>query len=232
MAKGPDMPDDQVPETLLVAPPADIDARIAAMDERVGEALPEDYKEFLRTTNGFKPAWTGLYTGPPLHGADDVKWVDMTASSYLSRPMLLVAEPSGLPGVNWESERWPCWRKHRVLALGPFPDDPHSTLLVPPGETRRVFAAYREALSPDTDLLAKDSQPEAIRKALESRFGNWEERFLEQDSWMVMRDDMMAGNSDLPAFASFKAFLAYMADESDAFLFEESRWFYSSCRAD
>lgn len=220
-----------VPETLLKAPLADIEERIAAMDERVGEVLPEDYKEFLRTTNGLESSWSGLFLATPLHGVDDVKLGDMEYMENM--PVLFHDEPTGVISINWELGRWPVWKEVKLLALSPHPDDPWSTIMMPPSETRKVFEAYKEALTPSSSLssgqageasaasaageeeglLLNGSNKEMIQKFLMSGYGNWEEAFLNRDSWMVVRDKVRMQGMPI-AFGSFKMFLEMLAVNS------------------
>ncbi|KAH7141668.1 hypothetical protein EDB81DRAFT_869740 [Dactylonectria macrodidyma] len=64
-----------VPETLFVLPPA-TDEQILALEKRLHVTLPDDYKEFLKITNGFGGTWNGFHLDPLLCGVDDVRWTD------------------------------------------------------------------------------------------------------------------------------------------------------------
>jgi len=48
---------------------------IAALETRLNISLPDDYKEFLATTNGLGASWDGITEGPPLFPASEVRWI-------------------------------------------------------------------------------------------------------------------------------------------------------------
>ena len=48
---------------------------IAKLEKRLGAHLPDDYKEFLRMTNGLGNSWGGIIMEPPLHACSEVRWI-------------------------------------------------------------------------------------------------------------------------------------------------------------
>lgn len=227
----------EVPQSIIREPPPDINERIRALEERVGEKLPEDYKEFLRTSNGLGEPWGRYFIGTALYGVDEIRWAEV---EFLEdAPLVFHEEPSGRGSISWESGRWPVWKETRALALSCHPFRPWSTLLIPPSETRKVFEAYAYLLYPpvvdgeeeDTSyLLTEDGDPDMIAKVLEAKFGDWQEQYLNNDGWLVMRDNLMINGHPF-AFGSFRTYLEGLADESKD-VQEQGGWFSYKCQID
>lgn len=227
----------ELPPPIIREPPPDIDERIRALEQRVGETLPEDYKEFLRTSNGLGEPWGRYFIGTSLYGVDEVDWADV---GFLEdAPLVFHEEPSGRSSIRWEPGRWPVWRETKALALSCHPFRPWSTLLIPPKEARRVFEAYDYLLYPpvingeeeDTSyLLTEDADPDMIAKVLETKFGDWQEKYLKNDSWLVMRDNLMIRGIPF-AFGSFRTYLEGLANESKD-VQEQGGWFSYKCLSD
>ncbi|KAH6880389.1 hypothetical protein B0T10DRAFT_495339 [Thelonectria olida] len=162
-----------IPESLF-RPPA-TDEQILALEHRFETTLPDDYKEFLKISNGFGRTWNGYYLDPPLFAVDDVDWAGVYVDGL---PVELHDTPTGnmdleLPG----GREWPSYEK--LLELGS--EDVLDVWFLPPRETKKVLAAYKEALdSPDTPELVKRQ----TRKQITSRFGSWEA--FQNLEWVAM----------------------------------------------
>lgn len=68
-------PDD--PPTSVIRPGAS-DADIAALEQKLGLELADDYKEFLSLSNGLGPLWNGFHGEPPLLPAQQVRITNAT----------------------------------------------------------------------------------------------------------------------------------------------------------
>ncbi|KAL2678574.1 hypothetical protein Neosp_009322 [[Neocosmospora] mangrovei] len=194
---------EEVPESLFVLPPA-TDEQISALERRLDIALPDDYKEFFKISNGFGGTWNGYYLEPPLHGVDDVDWAEFYADIL---PIELHETPTGnidldLPG----GKEWPTYGK--PIELGTW--DVLEALFIPPHDTKRAIEAYKDCLeSPETP----DALKEHTRKLIASKYGSWEA--FEKLEWVAMDQN----DADSVAYGTFTQFLQERVRQS-----EMGRW--------
>ncbi|KAH6951681.1 hypothetical protein HG530_014957 [Fusarium avenaceum] len=163
------------PETLFMLPPA-TDEQISNLEKKLKLTLPEDYKEFLKISNGFGGTWNGYHPDPPLHGVDDVDWV----FEGLEICYLELHEP--LSGCNelrvpGEELEWPS--SGVTVEIGR--EDTLSVLLVTPENTKKILEAYKKAMEgSETPEEAKKQN----MKVIEARYGSFEQ--MQKLEWATM----------------------------------------------
>ncbi|KAF9781029.1 hypothetical protein IL306_014726 [Fusarium sp. DS 682] len=152
------------PETLFNLPPA-TDEQISSLEKRLKVALPDDYKDFLKTTNGFGGTWNGFHLDPLLHGVDDVRWSD----PLFEVPFVEFHENiSGTLELELpKRDDWP--DSGPTIEIGR--EDVLSTLLITPDCTKAVLEAY------DTAFEGKETPEDDKKqnmKVIEARYGSYE----------------------------------------------------------
>lgn len=211
-----------VPETLFQLPPAS-DQQIVDLEKKLDVTLPDDYKEFLKTSNGFGGTWNGFYADPPLNPVDKVDWTESYTGDL---PIELHESPTGimdLPcamGREWND--WPRYKK--VLQIGQ--EDVFDVWMLPPPETKRVVEAYNEVMV--HPQVSEDKKRET-RNLIASKYNSWED--FEKLSWVVFEMDEGRGQ----AHGSFKKFLEEKVRKSATVSEEEGkeeRCFAYSCKPD
>lgn len=180
-----------IPEVFYVLPGA-TDTQTSASESSLGVSLPDNYKEFLKYSNGFGDMFNGYFMNPQLFGIDAVTRADTQYANIL--PIDLQDYPDGLfpfsraMGCKWDD--WP--RYNKALSLGS--KDVDDIWFLPTSETKSTLEAYAEAMNhPQVPKEVK-----AITKKLViSRYGSWEE-FMKLE-WVVMR----IFDTEHTAFGSF-----------------------------
>ncbi|EXM16063.1 hypothetical protein FOTG_15654 [Fusarium oxysporum f. sp. vasinfectum 25433] len=179
------------PETLFNLPPA-TDEQITSLEERLKVTLPDDYKEFLKITNGFGGTWNGFHLDPPLHGVDDVQWSDpLLEISFLEfHENISGTSELKLP----ESDEWPS--SGPTIEIGR--EDVLGILLITPDYTKGVLEAY------DTAFKGSDTSEDNKRqnmKVIEARHGSYEE--MKKLEWATIE---FHDSEDIPC-GTFRQFL-------------------------
>lgn len=180
---------DDVPESLFQ--PGATDQQISAVERTLDVTLPDDYKEFLKISNGFGGTWNGFYVDPPLSSTEDIGLAGIYVDDL---PIELHDSPTGNLQLKLIRE-WPSYEKALELSS----EDILDVWLLPPGETKRVLVAYQEA-------MGGTETPENVKrqtmKQIESTYGSWEA--FQKLEWVVL--EMQEGQS--AAFGSFAQLLA------------------------
>ncbi|UZP39025.1 hypothetical protein NXS19_006841 [Fusarium pseudograminearum] len=168
--------EEPVPETLFVLPPA-TDEQISSLEEKLDITLPDDYKDFLKVSNGFGGTWNGYHPDNPLYGVDDVSW----ASESLEVPYVELHDSiSGVIALRINDMSKPDWPSSgRTVEIGSF--DVLRTLLIPPKNTKVILDAYQEALD---DPRNTDDAKKQTLKSIEARYGSLEE--MKKLDWAVI----------------------------------------------
>ncbi|RSL46542.1 hypothetical protein CEP54_013810 [Fusarium duplospermum] len=213
--------EEEVPESLFILPPA-TDEQISALERRLDVVLPDDYKEFLKITNGFGGSWNGYYLEPPLHGVDDVKWEDILCDVL---PVELHESPTGNMDLDLPGGRE--WPNHgKTLDLGNW--DVLQALFIPPNVTKTAIEAYKECLeSPETP----DAVKQHTRKLIDSKYGSWEA--FEKLEWVAMDQH----DTESVAYGTFTQFLQERVRKSEMGTWQgqgqrDQRSFVYSCMAE
>ncbi|KAI4702799.1 hypothetical protein J4E89_010136 [Alternaria sp. Ai002NY15] len=167
------------PETSLFHSPA-TDSQIKETEVRINTTLPDDYKTFLRLSNGFGSPW-GHPLGDlqtPLHPVDKLCWLDPTEEDYFTDLTL------DLP-TRWD--KWPfapaptakayaCDEvtEHfligRALEIGTQEID--NTWLLPPSTITPIKDAVKEMLEDET---LGEREKNSVRVAIRDFAGSEEE---------------------------------------------------------
>ncbi|RSM08367.1 hypothetical protein CDV31_008179 [Fusarium ambrosium] len=190
---------EDVPESLFVLPPA-TDEQILALERKLDLVLPDDYKEFLKISNGFGGSWNGYYLEPPLHGVEDVEWEDILSDVL---PVELHETPTGNMDLDLPGGRE--WPNHgKTLDLGNW--DVLQALFIPPNVTRTGIEAYKECMeSPETP----DAIKQHTRKFIDSKYGSWEA--FEKLEWVAMDQH----DTESVAYGTFTQFLQERVRKSE-----------------
>ncbi|KAH7136952.1 hypothetical protein B0J13DRAFT_597374 [Dactylonectria estremocensis] len=143
----------EVPESLFVQPPA-TDERISALERKVDATLPNDYKEFLKISNGGGGTWNGYFLDPPFSGVNDIDWAEIYVDDI---PNELHDTPTGNMDLELPDGReWPSYEKPLKLGSKDILD---------------ALEAYKEAM---TSLDTPDAVKQQTRKLIASRYSSWE----------------------------------------------------------
>ncbi|RBR03852.1 uncharacterized protein FIESC28_11673 [Fusarium coffeatum] len=159
--------EEPVPETLFVLPPA-TDEQILSLEKKLDVTLPDDYKEFLKISNGFGQTWNGYHLDNALYGVDEIDWAD----EDLEVPFVEFHDSiSGVTELRITETSRPEWPSSGpTLEIGSY--DVLSTLMIPPKGTKVILDAYQEALD---DPKIPDDPKKQVLKSIEGRHGSLEE---------------------------------------------------------
>ncbi|KAG3187896.1 hypothetical protein PC129_g25222, partial [Phytophthora cactorum] len=135
---------EEVPESLFVLPPA-TDEQISTLERKLDVALPDDYKEFLKISNGFGRTWNGYHLDSPIFGVEELDWGEVYVDGL---PVELHPSLTGVMDLELPDGReWPSHEK--PIDLGSY--DVLQTVFITPSVTKKTLAAYKEVMeSPKT----------------------------------------------------------------------------------
>ncbi|KAF5694402.1 hypothetical protein FDENT_1269 [Fusarium denticulatum] len=178
------------PATLFNLPPA-TDEQISSLEKRLKVTLPDDYKEFLKITNGFGGTWNGFHLDPPLHSVDDVEWSDP-----LFDPLVQFHESiSGVFKLDLpESDDWPSSGPNIEIGR----EDVLGILLLTPDCTKEVLEAYDTAFK-GSDTSEDDKKQEM--KIIEAHYGSYDN--MKKLDWATIE---FHDSEDIPC-GTFRQFL-------------------------
>ncbi|KAK7417635.1 hypothetical protein QQX98_004456 [Neonectria punicea] len=212
---------ENVPESLFILPPA-TDEQIAALERKLDVPLPDDYKEFLKISNGFGRTWNGYHLDDPIFGVEDLDWGEVYVEDLpvVLHPLLSGVMDLELPG----GREWPCHKK--PVILGSY--DVLQTWFITPSNTKETLEAYKEFMEGSE---TPDDVKRYTRKLIISRYGSWEA--FEKLDWVAM--EMDEGISE--ACGSFTQFLQFRARKAAMGVWEgegerEARSIAYTCMAD
>ena len=179
---------------------------ISKLEEKLGIALPEDYKSFLRITDGFgseeteSGIYNGYFTDPPLKSVEDVEWSSEEYFIYPIEPLEISREVEELAPLDPESESWRTWGSRlpslsRVLLIGTCDTD--NVALIEPREFDRARKVYKDMYA-DAKTTKHKRQ---LDRAVAEFCGNWEN--FEKIDWACAEWN----DSELSIFQSFRAYL-------------------------
>lgn len=183
---------------------------ISSLQDRLGIALPHDYRQFLAASNGTKGFWDGICMDPSLHDTDHIKWsdtfeeLDSYQVEFFDLPMSLIHlwNPIESDSVLFQA--------YRVLEIGV--EDIDHVLLLPPSLVHHVRKAYIEIRD-----QANEEEQATINRAITEFAGSLEQ--FKQLDWCCLRWEPEA----MEAFPSFRAYLEFLALDSakeDKFVFD------------
>ncbi|KAF5707790.1 hypothetical protein FMUND_10940 [Fusarium mundagurra] len=187
---------------------------IQALEERLGVALPEDYKEFLSIANGLDSMWDGQNLVDYLASAQDVNWQDIDFLEGNELSLLSEGEPLAWTGNMLE---WPKFEKPRCICLSG--DINHED------RAGHLFLIGQDLLQPAKDYFFKtyeernDTQRRELERLVQETYGSMENfRNLE---WGLI--SWTAWDFTVYPFNGIRDFLEQMAEAS---LRQERPWMY------
>lgn len=191
------------PETLLFNPAPE--EEIHATEKRLGVELPEDYKNFLRISNGFKVP--SVVFDPPLYEAGKIRWLNKQDDPWIEEQFLDIPPEEIFQDIIYRTKegtsdksKW-TFLKH-AIEIGK--SDIYNVLLLPPDridETRTKMDVLLK--SPDYSDDVKTS----VRHSVESFAGGIEAYY--QLRWTCILD----GGSHKEVFPSFGAYLQALVEK-------------------
>ncbi|KAK7427335.1 hypothetical protein QQZ08_006104 [Neonectria magnoliae] len=211
----------KVPESLFVLPPA-TDEQIEALERKLDVTLPDDYKEFLKISNGFGGTWNGYHLDNPIFGVEELNWEEVYVEGL---PVELHQLLSGVMDLELPGGReWPSHRK--PIKLGS--NDILQTWFITPSNTKEALEAYNEFMESSE---TPDDVKQYTRKLIVSRYGSWEA--FDKLEWVAMEID----EAQHEACGSFTQFLQFRARKAAIGVWEgeeerEARSIAYSCIAD
>ena len=194
---------------------------IAALEERLNTSLPNDYKDFLATTNGMGKAWDGFEAEPPLFPASEVRWITKEEEYFTDLRADLLPDSAGSLSQIYDTEEWPT--VGTPLEIGT--EDINSVWLLPPSKVKEIVSTY----------LKQRYRSAEIKSLIENAVTSWagSVREFENLEWCVMTW-ASGGAVDMRAYPSFKAYLVHKAEASESDYFDgahpEQICFSYSCR--
>ncbi|KAF2100196.1 hypothetical protein NA57DRAFT_54295 [Rhizodiscina lignyota] len=190
---------DDPPKTLFKNPATA--QEIATLEDRLGIALPNDYKEFLAISNGFGSGhledgiYNGYYPEPELFSVDKVNW---NSEPYFQLPIDLLELPYEIIGL---ASSFPDF--DRVLEIGVR--DVENTWLVRPELVERARVAYMEMYE-----KADDQQKKIIERAIEEFVGSKEA--FEKLEWCCVRWSA-GGAAAMRGHAGFRRYVEHVVKQ-------------------
>lgn len=206
-AEGDELPD---PNSWTMYKDAASEDQISQLEDRLAITLPEDYKEFLRITNGFNDGEMGIFTGivtdPGLWDVAQVKWVrDRQQPAELLELPRNVEElgdfetkPSN-DGIEWDTAL-PLF--DRRLEIGQ--QDLDTLFLVPPECVEKVKAAYELMIQRGND------QDRAFVLDAMNRLAGSKDAFNAME-WCCC---IIGDYAELESFSSFRSYLEHAASRA------------------
>jgi hypothetical protein len=198
---------DQAKDASLFRDPA-TSSQLREAEVRLDTQLPEDYKAFLRLSNGFGATWghaLGDYE-PPLHALSSLRWLDPATEDYFTDLTLDIP-------TRWDT--WPFappptmssnyaddleyFLVGRALEIGTEGID--NTWLVPPSTIEPIKNAIRGMLE-DEQLGEREKQ--SVRRAISDFAGS--EQQWEKMEWACVTW-ASGGTAAMYVHPSFKAYL-------------------------
>lgn len=165
------------PESYLHNPATEKD--IKDMEERLKiPPLPDDYKEFLLTSNGMESAYNGILLTAPFYDTQNVL-VDESSSTIQDLPLELVKDSTGTSRFIREAgyEAWPSATKPFAIA----PIDALVYVLIRPSDVKAAIKAYKKALASDK---VSDIMKSEVTRAIEDQYGSIEA--FEKTEWAML----------------------------------------------
>jgi SMI1 / KNR4 family (SUKH-1) len=169
-------------------------------EKKLGVELPQDYKEFLRISNGLEQTWNGILHQGYLGGLSDVEWSRLIWDGDDGLPLELVTYTELLPC----SFDWPVFDLKQAISIH-NPSDECNTWLVTPELVKQSVAVLFETFN---GLSEKDKV--VTKKVFDSYFGNMEA--LKEMEWAVVT--WTHWGLELELWKTFKEFIETLVEES------------------
>ena len=185
--------DDEVDNiTSLYKPPA-TEQEIIDLEERLGVTLPDDFKVFLRISNGSEGIWNGYFPGPPLRSTAEIDWLDYSEYELMFDQLNLMQLENELDSD--EFSEFPIFTEVICIAS----EDIYDVWLIPPGTMEHMRDHYRKLYN-----AVDDHGKRVIERAIDDFAGSWDE--WENLKWGCC-SWACGGSAQLDSYKSFKAWL-------------------------
>ncbi|KAF2817783.1 uncharacterized protein BDZ99DRAFT_374207 [Mytilinidion resinicola] len=176
---------------------------IAELEKRLKITLPDDYKEFLRISNGFGNTWGGILHNPPLHPTTDVDWFGDDEDYFYDLPLDLIDSQINYmtrdyPVIAEIADDWPTVG----MAIDIGNEDIDSIWLLPPANVEKQRAACLEIL--DNDVYPEELKSKVL-SSIEDFAGSLE-NFKNLD-WCCLTW-ASGGSAQMDSYSSFKDYIA------------------------
>ncbi|KAI4744860.1 hypothetical protein E4T50_04740 [Aureobasidium sp. EXF-12298] len=182
--------------TSLYKPPAS-EEQISNLEQRLKVSLPEDFKAFLRISNGFGVQTDG-FGDPSLRSVDEIDWLDYSEYELMFDQLTLPwldpyrdptqTDNDGLPEPPIFTD---------VICIAS--EEIYDVWLIPPETMQRLRDHYKEVYA-----MVNDDGKRIIERAIDDFAGSrdeWEKLDWGCVSWAC------GGSAQLDCFKSFKAWL-------------------------
>ncbi|CAD0082647.1 unnamed protein product [Aureobasidium vineae] len=188
--------DQEQPTSLYKAPATE--QQISDLEQRLNITLPDDFKTFLRSSNGFGGIWNGYFPGPPLRSTDEIDWLDYSeyelVFDQLSHPWLANYQKD-LPTHGEEFPEPPIFTNVICVAS----EDIDDVWLIPPQMMQQMREHYKKVYE-----MLNDDGKRIIERSIDDFAGSWDE--WETLDWGCVYW-ACGGSATLICFKSFKAWL-------------------------
>lgn len=185
--------DDEVDNiTSLYKPPA-TEQEIIDLEERLGVTLPDDFKAFLRISNGSEGIWNGYFPGPPLRSTAEIDWLDYSEYELMFDQLNLMQLENELDSD--EFSEFPIFTEVICIAS----EDIYDVWLIPPGTMEHMRDHYKKLYD-----AVDDHGKRVIQRAIDDFAGSWDE--WENLKWGCC-SWACGGSAQLDSYKSFKAWL-------------------------
>lgn len=188
VTKSESLDDDEEKPTSLFKPPA-TEQEILDLEQKLGIDLPDDFKAFLRTSNGFEGIWNGVFPGPPLRSTAEIDWLDYTEYElYFDQLDFWLEARNELPDP-------PIFTNVICIAS----EDIYDVWLIPPPMMQQMREYYKKVY----DMVDEEGK-RIIERAIDDFAGSWHE--WENLKWGCC-SWACGGSAQLDSFKDFRAWL-------------------------
>ncbi|KAI4719251.1 hypothetical protein E4T48_04513 [Aureobasidium sp. EXF-10727] len=178
--------------------PKNSESQISDLEQRLNITLPDDFKTFLRISNGFGGIWNGSSPGPPLRSTEEIDWLDYSeyelVFDQLTHPWLADYQKTPQTDDNQLPEP-PIFTNVICVAS----EDIDDVWLIPPQMMQQMRDHYKKLY----EMLNEDRK-RIIERAIDDFAGSW-------DGWERLDWGCVywacGGSALLISFKSFKAWL-------------------------
>ncbi|KAI5248729.1 hypothetical protein E4T42_05595 [Aureobasidium subglaciale] len=185
----------------LYSPPA-TEEDIANLEARLKVNLPEDFKEFLRTSNGFGGIWNGYGPDPPILSTDEIDWFE---SSEYETEYCQLELPSSVTELRdtlaYKDDDLDPPLFEDVIRIASY--DVDDLWLVPPELMQRTREHYKKLYA-----VVDDNGKRTIERAIDNFAGSWED--WEKLDWGCVYCARGGGNG----WGIYKSFKAWLEDSA------------------
>ncbi|KAG9596186.1 hypothetical protein KCV04_g3065, partial [Aureobasidium melanogenum] len=190
--------------TSLYKPPAS-EEQLSNLEQRLKVSLPEDFKAFLRISNGFGVQtdgfggiWNGYFPGPPLRSVDEIDWLDYSEYELMFDQLTLpwlASYQDPTQTDNDELPEPPIFTDVICIAS----EEIYDVWLIPPEMMQQLRDYYNGVYA-----MVNNDGKRIIQRAIDDFAGSqdeWEKLDWGCVSWAC------GGSAQLDCFKSFKAWL-------------------------